>query len=108
MIDELTIETFFARATLSAAKETCSIEVLAVFGAAKGKQRVVGGRILRGPIKNHSSFEIWHEQRLVGPGRILNLQSGRQDIQEALADQEVGLLVETEDPIKVGNLLVFA
>lgn len=92
----------------AAARETCTIEVLAVFGVAKGKQRVVGGRVVRGPVKNQSAFEIWNEQRLIGPGKILNLQSGRVDVPEAVEGQEVGLLVESDDPIKVGSLLVFA
>lgn len=94
-------------ASKTVAKEMPALEILAVFGGAKGKQRIVGGRVTKGPIKNHSAFEIWYEQRLIGPGRIINLQSNRQDIGEAQTDQEVGLLVESDDPIKVGSSLVF-
>ena len=60
-----------------------------------------------GPIKNQSAFEIWYEKRKVSSGKILNLQSGRQDIQEVEAGKEVGLMVESEDPIKVGQILLF-
>jgi len=91
-----------------AVKEVRALEILGVFGAAKGKQRVVGGKVLLGPVKNQEPFEIWHEKRVVGNGKILNLQSGRKDISEAPTDVEVGMLVESEEPIKVGYRLVFS
>ncbi|MFA6407830.1 MAG: translation initiation factor IF-2 [Candidatus Paceibacterota bacterium] len=88
-------------------KEFRTIDILGVFGGAKGKERVVGGRVTLGPIKNHEPFEIWYETKLIGKGKILNLQSGRKDIAEAETGIEVGLLVESDDPIRVGNRLVF-
>lgn len=91
-----------------ATKEYRTIEILGVFGQPKGKERVVGGRVLLGPIRNQETFEIWHDTRLIGKGKILNLQSGRKDIAEAVTDIEVGLLVETEEAIRVGFRLVFA
>lgn len=89
-------------------KERRALEVLAVFGKAKGKERIVGGKILLGPVKNQETFEVWQEKRLICTGRIINLQSGRKDIQEAITNQEVGMLVESEEPIKVGNKLIFS
>ncbi len=90
------------------AKAMRTIEVLAIFGEAKGKQHIVGGRVTLGPVRNQESFEIWQEKKLIGKGRILNLQSERQDVSEAIAGQEVGLLVESDEPIAVGNRLLFA
>lgn len=90
-----------------ATKEYRTLEILGVFGQSKGKERVIGGRVLLGPIKNHESFEIWHDTRMLGKGRIINLQSGKKDIGEALTDVEVGMLVESEEPIRVGNKLIF-
>lgn len=89
-------------------KEVRALEVLATFGEVKGKQRVVGGRIVLGPVKNQEAFEVWQEKRMLGTGRILNLQSQRKDIQEAQTGDEVGMLVECEEPIRTGNRLVFA
>lgn len=88
-------------------KELRTIEILAVFGTPKGKEKIVGGRVMLGPIKNQESFEIWQNEKMIGTGRILNLQSQRKDIQEAITGQEIGLLAESEEPIKVGNRLVF-
>ena len=89
-------------------KEFRTIEILGVFGAAKGKERVVGGKVALGPIKNKEAFEIWQEMKLIGNGRIINLQSQRKDVAEAPTGVEVGMLVESEDPIRVGNRLVFS
>ncbi len=89
-------------------KEIRRIEILAVFGEAKGKERVVGGRVVLGPIKNQEPFEIWQDEKQIGEGKIVNLQSQRKDIQSADTDTEVGLLVQTNDPIKPGNFLLFS
>lgn len=87
--------------------ELRSLDVLAVFGEPKGKQRVVGGRIAYGTIKNQEPFEVWTDEKLLGAGRIINLQSGRKDVPEASADTEVGMLVETDVAVKAGHRLVF-
>ena len=88
-------------------KELRTIEILAVFGKPKGKEKVVGGKIILGPIKNQENFEIWHSDKLIGKGKILNLQSGRKDIAQAETGQEAGLLAESEEPIKAGSKLIF-
>ena len=88
-------------------KEKRAIEILGVFGAPKGKERVVGGRVLCGPIHRNESFEVWHGTRKTGSGRILNLQANRKDITEGEKDMEIGMLVECESDIRVGNQLVF-
>lgn len=89
-------------------KELRTIEILAVFGAPKGKEKIIGGKVILGPIKNQESFEIWHSDKLIGKGKILNLQSQRKDIAQAETGQEAGLLAESEEPIKVGSKLLFS
>ena len=51
-------------------KELRRLEVLAVFGNAKGKERVVGGKVILGPVKNQEPFEIWQDKKLIGQGKI--------------------------------------
>ncbi len=89
-------------------KEMRRIEVLAIFGEPKGKERVVGGRVALGPIKNQERFEIWKNEKQIGEGKIVNLQSGRKDVQLAETDQEVGLLVQAGDSIAIGDYLLFS
>jgi translation initiation factor IF-2 len=89
-------------------KEVRCLEILGVFGQIKGKERVVGGKIILGPVKNGESFEIWQDKKLIGKGKILNLQSQHKNIIEGMTGQEVGMLVDSEEPIKVGERLIFA
>lgn len=88
-------------------KEKRTLEILGVFGQPKGKERVIGGKVLCGPILRNESFEVWHGSRKTGEGRILNLQSNKKDISEAEKDMEVGMLVECESDIRIGNHLIF-
>ena len=92
----------------STPREMRRIEILKTFGAAKGKEQVVGGKVVLGPVKNQESFEVWSDKRKLGEGKILNLQSGRKDTAEAPTDTEVGLLVQSDAPIKAGYLLLFS
>ena len=87
--------------------EMRALEVLAIFGESKGKERVVGGRVVLGPIKNQEKFEIWRDKKLIGSGKILNLQSQKKDIAQVEAGGEVGLLIESDEPVKVKDKLAF-
>ncbi len=91
----------------STPKEIRRMEVLKTFGTPKGKEQVVGGKIVLGPVKNHESFEVWSDKRKMGEGKILNLQSERKDIGEVNTDVEAGLLTQSDVPIKAGYLLLF-
>ncbi|MCP6720182.1 MAG: GTP-binding protein [Patescibacteria group bacterium] len=91
-------------------QEIRTIEILAIFGEPKGKKQVVGGRVVQGSVKNLETFEIINSadgDKVIGEGKINNLQSQKKDVSQAETDQEVGLLVESETQIKVGNKLVF-
>lgn len=83
------------------------IEILKSFSSPKGGRQIVGGRVIVGPIKNQEKFEVLEENKSVGRGKIINLQSNRQDIAEAEEGSEVGLLVEADVEIKVGYKLIF-
>jgi len=83
------------------------IEILAVFGERKGKEQIVGGKVVKGTIQNKSSFEIWADEKQIGTGTIKNLQSGREDAEAVEEGSEMGALVESSDPIAVGHKLVF-
>lgn len=88
-------------------REARTLEVLAIFGAPKGKQRVVGGAVTLGPVRANESFEVWRDTRQLGKGRILNLQSNRKDAVEVPTGNEAGLLIETEESLRIGDRLVF-
>jgi len=83
-------------------------EILGVFGERKGKEQVFGGKVIKGKIKNGSSFEIWNGDRRIGAGKILNLQSNRADAAEVSEENQFGMLAETDEPVKIGYRLVFS
>ena len=84
--------------TASGSNISGELEVLAVFGKPEKNRQIIGGRVLRGIIKNKQTF---------AQGRILNLQHQHKDVAEAGAGQEIGLLVESDVIIKVGDILKF-
>jgi translation initiation factor IF-2 len=90
------IEKHLAQA--SGADVVAELEVLAVFGKSEKGRQIIGGRVTKGIIKNKQVFSH---------GRILNIQEQRKDITEAAAGKEIGLLVESDDIIKVGDILKF-
>tara|TARA_Y100000310_G_scaffold246942_1_gene252429 strand:+ start:3413 stop:4867 length:1455 start_codon:yes stop_codon:yes gene_type:complete len=83
------------------------LEVLAVFGERKGKEQIVGGKVVEGKVVNQSSFEIHREDEKIGEGKIQNLQSKKEDIQEVEEEKECGLLSESDIPIAAGQKLLF-
>jgi translation initiation factor IF-2 len=87
-------------------KEMPRIEIKGVFGS-KGKERIIGGGVALGPVKNQGMFDIWRNEKILGSGKVLNLQSGRKDVLFADAGVEVGLLVESDIEIRVGDKIIF-
>jgi len=83
------------------------LEILATFGEPKGGKQVVGGRITEGIVKNGDKFIILENDKVVGEGKILNLQARKKDVSDAKEGEEVGLLVEGETRIKAGQKLIF-
>ncbi len=84
-----------------------TITIVRIFGEAKGKERVIGGKVTLGPIKNQEEFEVWNDVKMIGTGKILNLQSNRANATSVETGAEVGLLVESETTIKPGHRLLF-
>jgi translation initiation factor IF-2 len=82
------------------------LEILGVFGKKAGKRQVVGGKIIKGILPKNSEFEIFRGENSLGEGKIINLQKGKIDANEAKEGEECGLLVEAEKEILVGDKLV--
>lgn len=109
----------FIKETISvAAKGTGAVlEVLKVFGAAKGKaitkrgetagEQIIGGRVMEGVLKNRALFSLLRGVRVMGEGQVVNLQSNKKDVPEVNEGQEAGMLVECAVAIQSGDLLRF-
>ncbi|PIR89202.1 MAG: translation initiation factor IF-2 [Candidatus Harrisonbacteria bacterium CG10_big_fil_rev_8_21_14_0_10_40_38] len=81
------------------------LEILGVFGV-RGKNQVIGGKVLVGTLKNESKFDVERNGEIVGSGRIINLQSGKNDALKVEAENECGLLADADVDIVVGDRIV--
>lgn len=81
------------------------IEVLACFSQRKTKQ-VIGGRVIQGKIVKGNRVKIIRQEEEIGQGKILNLQSEKQDVREIRAVKEAGILIDSEIEIKIGDKLL--
>jgi translation initiation factor IF-2 len=92
----------------AAAAESMRIfEIIRAFGERKGQEQVVGGKAVRGDVVNQEAFEIWKGGKKIGDGKILNLQSGKEDVKTVDEGQEAGMLVSSDVEIASGMELRF-
>lgn len=87
--------------------ESATLHVLATFGKGKGEEQIIGGRIAEGTVKNRALFSVMRGNRSAGEGQVVNLQAKKQNVSEASAGIEVGLLVECSAAIVKGDTLTF-
>ncbi|MDP3901952.1 MAG: translation initiation factor IF-2 [bacterium] len=82
------------------------LQILAVFGKKGADKQIVGGKVISGKIENNGTAEIERQQKTIGQGKIINLQQGRKDAIEVIANNEAGLLIDADAEIKVGDHLI--
>jgi translation initiation factor IF-2 len=82
------------------------LEVLAVFHADKTGQ-VVGGRVIDGHIEAGANVVVWRGEEPVDDGKLLNLQSGKQEVKEVRMGQECGIKISARRAILVGDRIEF-
>jgi len=80
------------------------MKLLAIFRH-DGDDQVVGGKVLDGSIKSESLVDVIRGKELIGHGKLLKLQSGKQDVNEISVDQEGGLQVNSQTVLEVGDIL---
>lgn len=94
-------------------KRTPKREVEEVFGRArvlkhfshKKDLQVVGGEVIEGEIKTGALVKILRRDLEVGSGEILNIQSGKQDVQHVSTGGQFGAEVESILEITPGDIL---
>jgi translation initiation factor IF-2 len=87
------------------------LEVLAIFNGEKPEKQLVGGRVTEGVIRGKASFEILRvaeggAQEPAGMGKMLSLHEKKSEIAQAEKGKEIGILLNSETIIKVGDALV--
>ena len=82
------------------------LEVLAIFHPEKDNQ-LIGGKVIEGLVRNKTKTRIFRNQKLLGEGKIINLQRNRGDINEVPCNGECGILIDSNITIEKGDILEF-
>jgi translation initiation factor IF-2 len=80
------------------------IEVLAIFRTEKNRQ-IVGGNVIEGEVQKGASLEIYREEKKIGHGRIIELQTNKKDFDVVKQGRECGILYQGAERIKEEDIL---
>ena len=80
------------------------LKVAAIFRT-EPKSQIVGGRVIDGKIETDSLIEIIRAKEIIGQGKLMKLQSGKQDVKSVEINQECGIEYEGKPLIKIGDIL---
>ena len=84
------------------------LEVLAVFNQERLNKQLVGGRVTNGTFRPKTSFDIVRGHvgsTPVGNGRLLGLRESKSEIFSAEKGKEIGVLVDSQIVVQVGDKL---
>lgn len=101
------VEEFFSGARGPAASGT--LEVLAVFNQEKPQKQLVGGRVTDGTFRPKTSVDIVRGPAgtaPVGNGKVLSLREKKSEIFQADNGKEIGVLLDSQTVVQVGDKLV--
>jgi translation initiation factor IF-2 len=82
------------------------VKVAAVFRTEADGQ-IVGGKVIEGKIEDESLIEVWRDGEFLSEGKLVKLQSGKQDVKEVRINQECGIQYEGRPIIQIGDVLRF-
>lgn len=85
-------------------QELGELKVLAIFRKER-ERMIVGGEIIKGELKPGAKIEVVREGEVVGQGKLEQLKQGKQEVKQAEAGQEAGLLYQGEPIIQKGDIL---
>jgi translation initiation factor IF-2 len=81
-----------------------NLKVIRVFNRSKDSQ-VVGGKVYSGSMKNKHTIQIIRKDVIIGKGRIVQLQSFKQDVPEVKEGNDCGLMIDSKYDIAEGDFL---
>ncbi len=80
------------------------LKVLAIFRTENNNQ-IIGGKVLDGVLKNNSLIDVKRNDDFIISGKLTQLQSGKQNVEEVDQDTEVGLKYEGHPVVEIGDIL---
>jgi len=81
------------------------LKVLAVFKTGK-RDMIVGGKVTTGKMVNGEWIEVQRDEKILGRGKLLNLQQNKINVPEVKEGSECGITFEGEARIKESDTLV--
>lgn len=84
--------------------ELGSLRVAAIFRTAKGSM-IVGGRVESGKLKKDARVRVKRGGEMIGQGKIAQLQSGKQTVNELPEGNEGGMQFDGKIKLEVGDVL---
>jgi translation initiation factor IF-2 len=90
------------------AQASGELEVLAVFNQKRFNDQLIGGKIVRGMFKNKGTVRIVREGKEIATGKITSLRELKKDIESAQSPKEVGIIIDTNTKIEIGDDIVLS
>jgi len=81
------------------------MEVLAIFKTGK-TDMIIGGKVIENKINKNSLIEVYRGEKLIGKGKLSNLQQNKVPVDEVTKNNECGIVFEGIAKIKVGDILL--
>lgn len=82
------------------------LKVILSFWAQNSRQ-IIGGKMVEGMVKKGVKIEVIRNERVIGQGKLINLQKNKKDIASADKGDEIGILYEGGEKIQEGDYLLF-
>ncbi len=85
--------------------EVGELEVLATFSKTSTK-KTIGGRVIKGKIALNDRILIYRENKIIGRGKIISLETNKIPVNEVYENNLCGLVVKTQIDINKGDIIV--
>ena len=84
--------------------ELGELQVLAIFRT-ENKGQVLGGKVKQGKVEKDATVDVFRGEEYIVSGKLVGLQSGKQDVFEVNKGEECGLRFEGKPLIQEGDIL---
>ncbi len=81
------------------------LQILGAFSA-KGNVQTIGGKVVKGKILNKAWLDIRRDDKILGKGKVVNLQQNKKDANSVAEGNECGLIFDSEIKIQLGDSLL--
>lgn len=82
------------------------VVVMAIFRTEK-KAQILGGKVKKGHIENNVLVEIFRNKEIIGEGKIISLQAGKQEVSQVEKGEECGFQLQSNVTVEENDILQF-